>query len=274
VNPRHPTLPETARALAPAAAEGHTVGEPLVRIRDLEVRFPRSEFALHLEDLTIRRGERIALLGSSGSGKTTLLRAIKGLVRITAGEVAVLGATGPVQAPRERMRSVALIYQQFNLVGRSTVYENILAGCLGRLPAWRVALGLFPGPERQAALRAADELGLEQHLLARADRISGGQQQRVAIARAVLQRAPLVLGDEPVASLDPETGAQVLDALLAAAALHGQGLVLSLHDPDAARTYASRVIGLRAGRVVFDLPAQHVGPTELAGLYGGSRYGW
>jgi len=243
--------------------------EPLVQIRNLEVRFPQTEFSLEVESLTIRRCERIALLGSSGSGKTTLLRAIKGLVMPTAGDVAFMGATGPISSTQARMRSVALIYQHFNLVGRSTVYENILAGCLGRQPGWRILLGLFPKPEREAAVRAAEEMGLESQLLARADRISGGQQQRVAIARAILQRASLVLADEPVASLDPETGAQVLSALQGAAAYHGQALILSLHDPVAARAYADRILGLRAGRIVFDLPASDVDDSQLAALYRG-----
>jgi len=255
---------------ASRVAEQQAVGEPLVRVRDLRVSFSKTDFTLTVDSLTIRRGERIALLGPSGSGKSTLLRAVKGLVSPTSGEVALLGATGPILSTRERMRTVALIYQQFNLVERSNVYENILAGCLGRLPAWRVALGLFPKSERDAAVRAAEEMGLHQQLLSRADRISGGQQQRVAIARAVLQRASLVLADEPVASLDPETGAQVLDALLEAAALHGQGLILSLHDPDAARTYANRILGLRAGNVIFDLPAGEVRDAELTALYRGT----
>jgi len=238
-----------------------------MRVRDLQVRYPGSEFSLEVESLTVRRGERIAILGASGSGKTTLLRAVKGLVPEAKGEVALLRASGPVLSRDERLRSIALIYQQFNLVGRSTVYENILAGCLGRLPSWRVALGLFPRHEREAAIRAALEMGLEEQLVMRADRLSGGQQQRVAIARAIMQRAALLLADEPMASLDPETGAQVMDALLGAAALHGQGLLISLHDPEAACAYANRILGMREGRILFDLPSSEIGPDHLASIY-------
>jgi phosphonate transport system ATP-binding protein len=242
--------------------------EALVRIRALRVVYPSRTFSLEIPALEIRRGERLALLGSSGSGKTTLLRAMKGVVELSSGQVELLLDGQPVQAPRRRARSAALIYQQFNLVGRATVYENILTGCLGRLPLWRVAVGAAPESEREAAVAIACELGLSDCLLSRAGRISGGQAQRVAIARAALQRAPLVLADEPVASLDPATGAHVLEALQSTAARYRQTLVMSLHDPDAARSYADRIVGLRGGRLVFDLPARDVGPAELNAVYG------
>lgn len=259
----------TVRTQPVSAAEQEALGEPLLRVRDLRIEYAGSGFTLELESLTLRRGERIALLGPSGSGKTTLLRAIKGLVPAQRGEVALLGAAGPVLDPEERNKQIALIYQQFSLVGRLTVYENVLAGCLGRLPVWRSALGLMPARERSAAVGAVLELGLEEQLLSRADRISGGQQQRVAIARAIVQHARVVLADEPIASLDPETGAQVMDSLLQAAALHGQGLVMTFHDPAAARLYANRVIGLREGRVLFDAPTADMDSTMLARLYRG-----
>jgi phosphonate transport system ATP-binding protein len=229
----------------------------LLTVTDLRVQFPSTTFSLALESLTLRAGERVGVLGPSGSGKSTLLRAIKGLVPLAVGRVELDGAA----------RNVALIYQQFHLVGRATVYENILVGSLGRVSAWRAALGAFPRVERAAAVRAALEVGLGEQLLARADRTSGGQQQRVAIARAIVQRAHLVLADEPVASLDPETGRQVLDVLLKAAALHGQGLLISLHDPALARQYCSRLVGLRAGRMAFDAPAASVTDEDLERLY-------
>jgi phosphonate transport system ATP-binding protein len=229
----------------------------LLRITDLRVRFPGTAFSLELPSLAVRAGEPVGVLGPSGSGKSTLLRAIKGLVPLAAGRVELDGAA----------RNVALIYQQFHLVGRATVYENILVGSLGRVPAWRAVLGAFPRAERAVAVSAALEVGLGEQLLARADRTSGGQQQRVAIARAIVQQAHLVLADEPVASLDPETGRQVLDALLGAAALHDQGLLISLHDPALARQYCSRLLGLRDGRVAFDAPADAVTDEDLERLY-------
>jgi len=229
----------------------------MLTVTDLRVQFPGSPFVLAVASLAVRAGESVGVLGPSGSGKSTLLRAIKGLVPPAAGRVELDG-TG---------RNVALIYQQFHLVGRATVYENILVGCLGRVPAWRAALGAFPRIERAVAVTAALEVGLGEQLLARADRLSGGQQQRVAIARAIVQRARLVLADEPVASLDPETGRQVLDVLLKAAALHDQGLLISLHDPALARHYCSRLLGLRDGRVAFDAPSDAVTEQDLERLY-------
>jgi phosphonate transport system ATP-binding protein len=229
----------------------------LLTVTDLRVRFPGTAFSLTLDALAVRAGECVGVLGPSGSGKSTLLRAIKGLVPLAAGRVDLDGTA----------RDVALIYQQFHLVGRATVYENILAGSLGRVPAWRAVLGAFPRAERAAAVRSALEVGLGEQLLARADRTSGGQQQRVAIARAIVQRARLVLADEPVASLDPETGRQVLDVLLQAAELHEQGLLISLHDPMLARQYCSRLLGLRDGQVVFDAPASAVTDADLERLY-------
>lgn len=247
---------DASRAL-PLPAEGPLPVEPLLRVTGLEVRFPGSEFSLRVAALAVHAGERVGVLGPSGSGKSTLLRAIKGLVPLHDGRVEL----------DEEARRVALIYQQFHLVGRATVYENILIGSLGRIAPWRSALGLFPRAERAAAVNAAIEVDLEEHLLARADRTSGGQQQRVAIARAIVQQARLVLADEPVASLDPETGRQILELLLKAAALHDQGLLISLHDPLLARHYCSRILGLRDGRVVLDSPAEAVSDADLERLY-------
>jgi phosphonate transport system ATP-binding protein len=236
---------------------------PLLQVTDLRVRYPGTAFSLVVEELSLRRGECVGVLGPSGSGKSTLLRAIKGLVPAEYGswvlDFAFDTSSTAIHNPTSKIqnRSVALIYQQFHLVGRATVYENILVGSLGRVPSWRAALGVFPRAAREAAVQAALEVGLGEQLLARADRISGGQQQRVAIARAILQRARLVLADEPVASLDPETGRQVLEVLL----------LISLHDPVLARLFCSRLIGLRDGRVVLDLPASQVTDEELERLY-------
>jgi phosphonate transport system ATP-binding protein len=237
---------------------------PLLQVAGLRVRYPGTAFSLEVASLSVQAGECVGLLGPSGSGKSTLLRAIKGLVPLEAGRVELShGIEADCPSPAE----IALIYQQFHLVGRATVYENILVGCLGRVPKWRAVLGLFPRTERRAAVAAALEVGLEEQLLARADRTSGGQQQRVAIARAIVQRARLVLADEPVASLDPETGKQVLEVLLTAASLHDQGLLISLHDPALARATCTRLLGLRDGLVLFDTPAGRVTDAQLEELY-------
>jgi phosphonate transport system ATP-binding protein len=237
---------------------------PLLQVTGLRIRYPGTAFSLEVDSLTVQVGECVGLLGPSGSGKSTLLRAIKGLAPLEAGRVELsAGSEGGPPSPAE----IALIYQQFHLVGRATVYENVLVGCLGRVPRWQAALGYFPRAERRAAVAAALEVGLEEQLLARADRISGGQQQRVAIARAVMQRARLVLADEPVASLDPETGRQVVAVLLNAASIHEQALLISLHDPDLARATCPRLLGLRAGRILFDAPAERVTEAALEELY-------
>jgi len=166
-----------------------------------------------------------------------------------------------------RLREVAVIFQQFNLVNRLTALENVLAGRLGYVSAWRGWLRRFDRSDRLLALECLDRVGLMDVAMRRADTLSGGQQQRVAIARALAQRPTLIVADEPVASLDPSTSTGVLDLLHGIARSEGVAVVCSLHQVHLARAYADRIVGLSSGRVVFDLPAARFDENAFQRLY-------
>ena len=213
-------------------------------------------------------GEFVAVLGPSGAGKTTLFRCLTGLTRPDAGRVRIEGhdiwqGAADLRAGR---RVTALVFQQFNLIRRLTALENVLVGRLARVPTWRVVLRRFSRADRQLALRCLDTVGLLDKAGVRADQLSGGQQQRVAIARALAQEARLILADEPVASLDPESSATVLVSLRSAVAA-GVAVVASLHQVHLAREYADRIVALRAGRLVQDAPVGRFDRRALEQIY-------
>ncbi|WP_044563993.1 phosphonate ABC transporter ATP-binding protein [Azospirillum sp. B4] len=223
---------------------------------------------------SVTAGEVVAVLGPSGAGKTTLFRCLTGLVAPDAGQVRVDGDDITRLRGRARRR-VGVVFQQFNLVGRLTALDNVLAGRLGHVPAWRGWLRRFERADRLLALECLDRVGLLAHAGQRADRLSGGQQQRVAIARALAQRPSLIVADEPVASLDPATGAGVLDLLRGIARAPqgndgGVSVVCSLHQVDFARAFADRVVGLRDGRVLVDVPTARFDTDAYTRLYGGT----
>lgn len=231
--------------------------------------------ALHGISLRVEHGERVALLGASGSGKSTLIKIVSGLERQDAGsgEVLVLGRTlqrsSRLSADARSIRKdVGVIFQQFNLVGRLPLMTNVLMGLCGRIPTWRALAGNFTLEERAMAFDALIQLGLEGQAFQRASTLSGGQQQRAAIARALLQGARLVLADEPVASLDPESTKRVMDHLLDLNERKGITTVVSLHQVELARRYAKRVVALRRGEVVYDGPASGLDSALIGSLYG------
>ncbi|MBF8192224.1 phosphonate ABC transporter ATP-binding protein [Nonomuraea sp. K274] len=221
-------------------------------------------------DLTVRRGETVALLGPSGSGKSTLLRHLNGLTRPDSGSVSVLGVdvvSARGTALRALRRRVGVVFQQFNLVGRLTVMENVLSGALGRVRGPRYGVVTWPRAVRSEAFEHLDRVGLADRAYQRAGSLSGGQQQRVAIARALLQRPELVLADEPVASLDPETAASVMDLLVRVCREDGLTMVCTLHQIELALQWTGRVVGLRLGEVKLDEPTDLLDAVRLRGLY-------
>jgi phosphonate transport system ATP-binding protein len=222
-----------------------------------------------IEDVgfTVSQHEFVAVLGPSGAGKTTLFRCIAGLLAADRGSVRI-GMSEVTPPTRIRLREVAVIFQQFNLVNRLTALENVLAGRLGYVPAWRGLLRHFDRSDRLLALECLDRVGLMELAPRRADTLSGGQQQRVAIARALAQRPTLILADEPVASLDPNASTGVLDLLHGIARSEGVAVVCSLHQVHLARAYADRIVGLSSGRVVFDLPTARFDENAFGQLYG------
>jgi len=218
---------------------------------------------------SVEPGEFVAVLGPSGAGKTTLFRCLTGLTCPDGGSVLVRGRDICAIRGRElraARQDVALIFQQFNLVRRLTALHNVLAGRLARLATWRVLLRRFARADRQRALACLDAVGLLDRAYARADQLSGGQQQRVAIARALAQEATVLLADEPVASLDPESATAVLDTLRVVARA-GVAVVASLHQVHLATAYADRIIALRAGRVIEDAPMARLNATAFEQIY-------
>jgi phosphonate transport system ATP-binding protein len=219
----------------------------------------------------------VALIGASGSGKSTLLRHIPGFVAGDAGEIAVFGRTmqsdGRISRTIRRDRaSVGFVFQQFNLVGRLPVITNVLVGRLHASVWWRRLLLRFARADRQAALCSLAEVGIEQTAWQRASTLSGGQQQRAALARCLVQQARLVLADEPIASLDPESSRRVMELLARMNREHGCTVLVSLHQVDFAIRYCPRTIALNAGRIVYDGPSAALTPALLGVLYGSSAH--
>ena len=209
--------------------------------------------------LTIGDGEFVVLIGLSGSGKSTLLRCINRLVEPTSGRIALDGVdiTAASQSDLRRIRrNIGMIFQQFNLVRRSSVLDNVLSGRLGYVSGWQSAFGRFAEPDFRRAYQNLERVGLLDRAHNRADRLSGGQQQRVGIARALMQEPKIMLADEPVASLDPATSHSVLK-YLQQINQEGMTVICSLHFLSLARTYGTRVVALKHGRLAFDgLPAE------------------
>jgi len=226
--------------------------------------------------LSIQPGEMVALIGASGSGKSTLLRHMAGLARCdrtNGGSVQVLGrevqASGRLNGNVRQLRAdIGYIFQQFNLVNRLSVLDNVLLGCLGRMPGWRGNLGLFNAQEKQWAMESLDRVGLADLAMQRASTLSGGQQQRVAIARALTQRADVILADEPIASLDPESARKVMEILADINRRDGKTVVVTLHQVDYAVRYCQRAVALKAGRIHFDGAAEALSTSLLNDLYG------
>jgi phosphonate transport system ATP-binding protein len=204
---------------------------------------------------SIPPGSFVGVIGRSGAGKSTMLRMINRLAQPTSGRILFEGQDVTALRGKElrlwRARS-AMIFQQFNLVGRLDVLTNVLMGRLAEIPAWRSLAQLWPEQDRALAMSALEQFDIASLAAQRADQLSGGQQQRVAIARALVQQPDIILADEPIASLDPRNTKVVMDALLRINKHFGITVLCNLHSLDLARTYCDRLIGMAAGRVVFD----------------------
>ena len=248
--------------------------KPAIQTESLSVTYSNGAVALAPVNLTIKPGSFTVLLGASGAGKSTLLRSLNGLVRPTEGRV--LDSRGEDIAERRTLRhhrrETGMIFQQHQLIGRVSVLGNVLMGRLGYHTALRTLLPLN-AQEKRLALEALERVGLLDKALARADQLSGGQQQRVGIARALVQQPKLILADEPVASLDPATAERVLSLLHGICRADGLTAVVSLHQLDFARRFGERIIGLAAGRVVFDGPPDRLDDATAAHLYGAPTLG-
>jgi phosphonate transport system ATP-binding protein len=231
--------------------------------------------ALSDVDLQVEPGEMVALIGPSGSGKSTLLRHISGLTsgRGSSGTVRVHGDVvqqdGRLEPQVRRLRAdIGFVFQQFQLVGRLRLLDNVLVGLLPRVPVWRGLVGLFTRSEKERALSALHRVGLAAAALQRTSTLSGGQQQRAAIARAMVQQARVILADEPIASLDPASARQVMADLKRVNGDSGVTVVVSLHQVPFAVDFCQRAVALRDGQVVYDGPADGLTPSRLQAIYG------
>jgi len=273
---RGPRTP--ARAFKEDAADDMT-DAAVLSVRNATRTFGRRR-ALEGVSLALARGEMVALIGPSGSGKSTLLRAISGLVALDrgtrdheGGRIEAFGQT--VQADGRLSRQVRLtrtrigvIFQQFNLIDRLSLFTNVALGALGRIGTWRGLTGLWPAPVRAAAMAALQRVGVADYAGQRAGALSGGQQQRGAIARALVQQAEILLADEPVASLDPVSARRVLELLRGLNKSDGLTVLVTLHQVDYALRYCDRVVALKAGRLVYDGAPSGLNRERLVEIYG------
>lgn len=247
-----------------------------IRINTLSKTFGNGRKALQQIDLSIAPGEMVALIGASGSGKSTLLRHMAGLMAGDAseqGSIVIHGRTvqrnGKIASNIRSVRSgIGFVFQQFNLVGRLPVIVNVLAGTLHQVPMWRSLIRWFTPEEKARGLEALRRVGIAECSAQRASTLSGGQQQRAAIARAMVQGAKVVLADEPIASLDPESSRKVMDILARVNREDQCTVVVSLHQVNVAMKYCARTIALHQGKVVYDGPSVGLTPAVLRDLYG------
>lgn len=242
----------------------------VVQVTELSKKFPNGPLALDHVSLSVPKGQLVSLIGLSGSGKSTLLRHLNGLIQPTNGAVEVLG-TNVVAAGRRELRAlrrdVGFVFQSFGLVGRLTALENVLSGALGRIHGPRFGTVMYPKALRREALENLDRVGLGDRAFQRADTLSGGQQQRVAIARTLMQRPSLLLADEPVASLDPESSAQVMDVLFRIVVEDQLTVICTLHQVELALGWAQRIVGLRDGQVVLDRAVDNLDQQAVMDVY-------
>jgi phosphonate transport system ATP-binding protein len=243
-----------------------------IEVRELSKRFSNCQ-ALDRVSLRVDPGEMVALIGASGSGKSTLMRHLSGFIAADTGSAAVFGREiqrdGRIARDIRDIRAgIGFVFQQFNLVNRLPVMTNVLVGLLRRTSLWRSLLMRFNVAERQQALEALVAVGIEQTAWQRASTLSGGQQQRAALARCLVQRAKVVLADEPIASLDPESSRKVMELLAVMNRDRGCTVLVSLHQVEFAIRYCARTVALHRGIVVYDGPSSALTPALLSELYG------
>lgn len=243
----------------------------MLRIEALTKTYKTGDKALSDVSFQLPRGQVVGLIGPSGAGKSTLIRCINRLVEPTGGKVRLndldVTALGPRDLRRARRR-IGMIFQEYALVERLTVMENVLSGRLGYVPFWRSFTRRFPSADIRRAYRLLDRVGLSAHVDKRADALSGGQRQRVGIARALEQEPELLLIDEPTASLDPRTSRQIMRLITEICREDGLPAIINIHDVLLAQQFADRIIGLQAGRVVFDGPPSALTDAVLTRIYG------
>lgn len=243
----------------------------MIKFTNVSKVYPGGFKALDNINLTIEKGEFVAIIGRSGAGKSTLIRTINKMIDISEGDLTVEGVDikklKGVELRKFR-RNVGMIFQQFNLVNRTSVLKNVLASFVPDLNPLSSALGIFPKEMKLKSLEALKQVDILDKAYSRADQLSGGQQQRVALARTLAQNPNIILADEPVASLDPVTAKQVMDYFKKINQEKDIAILINIHHVDLALEYATRVVGVKEGRIVFDGPADQVNEEVLKSIYG------
>lgn len=243
----------------------------MLRLESLEKRYPTGDLALKNIDLEVPKGQVMALIGPSGAGKSTLIRCVNRLVDPTSGKVwiddAEITSLGS-RALRRARRQMGMIFQEYALVERLTVMENVLSGRLGYVGFWRSYFRKFPQPDVEEAFRLLERVGLDHMVDKRADELSGGQRQRVGIARALIQDPELLLVDEPTASLDPKTSRQIMRLICELCKERELAAIINIHDVLLAQMFAERIVGLQVGEIVYDGPPDGLSAEVLTQIYG------
>jgi phosphonate transport system ATP-binding protein len=255
---------------AAAVTDQHTLV-----IRKLRKEYVAGKPILKGIDLTIEGRGITAIIGPSGTGKSTLVRCINRLVNPTGGEINFQGQDMTKlggQALRHARRKIGMVHQEYNLVERLSVMENVLSGRLGYMPAWKAWLRKFSPEDIRTAFELLDAVGLGEFATRRADQLSGGQRQRVGIARALMQDPDLILADEPTSSLDPKTSVEVMEIMVKLAGDRAIPIIINIHNVELAKRFANRVIGMARGEVVFDGPPGDLRDHHLADIYGGESW--
>lgn len=245
-------------------------GKPMIAFDHVSKVYPNGTVGLKDINLTIQDGEFVAIIGRSGAGKSTLLRSVNRMHDITEGTLTVEGvnvSTLKGKELRRFRRGIGMVFQSFNLVSRTTVIRNVLAARVPEMSFWRVLLGVFRKEDKITALESLDKVGILDKAYIRADQLSGGQQQRVALARTLAQNPKIILADEPVAALDPVTAKQVMEDFVRINKEMNISILLNIHHVELAIEYADRIIGIRAGQIVYDGPSKEVNQDILDAIY-------
>ncbi len=245
--------------------------ENIIEFKDVKFQYVNpGPTVLDIEKLVVKKGERIAIIGPSGSGKTTLFRMINGYIQPDSGYIKILEYKYHINSllPRNISRRIGFIFQDFNLIERASVFQNVLWGRLGMVNPVLSLFGVFSKKDKQAAMTAIEDVNLLEYAKQRTDKLSGGQMQRVAIARVLAQEPDIILADEPISNLDPALADEILILLSKLCQKYGVTLLMNLHQPALAKSFADRVIGLRDGKVVYNDSPNLVDADAMNNIFG------
>ena len=248
--------------------------QPMIQLKNVSKIYDNGTVGLKDINLNIDKGEFIVVVGLSGAGKSTLLRSINRLQDVSEGDIIIDGksiTSAKDKDLREIRRDIGMIFQSFNLVKRSSVLRNVLTGRVGYYPTWKTTFNLFTKEDKQKAYEALQRVDLADKVYTRADQLSGGQQQRVAIARVLTQNPKIILADEPTASLDPQTSRRVMHDLKMLNEEYGMTVVANLHSVELAKEFGDRVIGVRAGQIVYDGKMSETSQAVFDDIYNGGN---